>query len=153
MLGPGPGGSGEQWRGLKRWCCNQGCVLKIRISRHTVGLIAGHCYLPKCHPPLGHHLAPVWLELQWNCLKIEAIPTHAGKSPHSECLLSYPMDIVAMEQRCVGPALPPRLESWCFPSQVTLGKSFHFPCLGFPIYQTGIIMVPHYGGSQEHSVR
>ena len=83
MLGPGPGGSEESWRGLKRWCCNQGCVLKIRISRHTVGLIAGHCYLPKCHPPSGHHLAPVWLELQWDCLKIEAIPTLVGKSPHS----------------------------------------------------------------------
>lgn len=53
MLGPGPVSSREPCKGLKSWCCDQRCVLKVRISRHTVGLVAGTLLIPQMSPTLG----------------------------------------------------------------------------------------------------
>lgn len=49
-LGPEPGSREEPWRGLKRGCCDQWCVLNNGVPRHTVGLVSGTLLSPEPVP-------------------------------------------------------------------------------------------------------
>lgn len=116
-------------RGLKSAAVIRG-VLNNGVPGHAVGLIEGARLFSKCQPPSGHRLIPAWLEHQWDCLKIND-SSPCNQHQHSWgaacCLSVHPADTTLMGQKCPQPSYARGFDSWCFPSQVTLGASFHLP--------------------------